>query len=87
MSPLLIYSNLSVPSLVSLRADHPLSLKLNSDRLPSLRVSGQDKDEDLEGDLEEDLTEFHPEIRLDLNLESESDSVLPYYYFYYLPCF
>ena len=78
MPPLLIYSKLSVPIPVSMRDASPSSLKPNSYRPPYLCVVKQDENEYLEGELEENVTESDWEIRLGLNLESDSDSLPPY---------
>ena len=72
---MLISSNISVPPPVSLCAAPPSSLKPELGRTPSLCVVGQDEDDDLEVESEEDPPESNQDIRLDLDLESDYDSV------------
>ena len=77
ISPLLIYSNLSIKTLFYFRAVTPSSLKHDLDRPPSVCVVGQDDDKDFEGELEEDPPESYPEIRLKLDIDYDSNLVPP----------
>ena len=78
MSTLVIYSNLSITSPVSIRAAPPSSLKPKFYRSPYIRFIEQDNDKNQKGGLEEDPLESDLEIKLDLNPESNFDSISLY---------
>ena len=69
MSHLLIYSNISIPPPVSLLTAAPSSLNPELVRPRSLRIIGQDDENDdiyLKGEFEGDTLESDPELYLNL---------------------
>ena len=72
MLPLLIFSNISVPTPIYSSTTPPSSLKSEVSITPYPRVSRQDNGDNLEGESREYPLESNPEI--DLNLDPDSDS-------------
>ena len=71
------FSNIYMPTPVYLSATPPIYLQPELGLPPSLRIFGQDdenNDEDLKGESEEDTLESDPDLDLDLDPESDSDS-------------